>query len=96
VGKPSQNAAQLCAKAQVRVNDDLRADVLWKGWGFWVSTWNVDSLTCRAGQLVEALKDREVDAACIKKHDGEVVVVNSMFYKGKRYKAYWMGGELMV
>jgi len=57
VGKPSQNAAQPCARAQVYVNDDLRADGLQKGWGFQISTWNVDSLTGRAGEVVEALSD---------------------------------------
>ena len=33
--------------------------------GFRVSTWNVDSLTGRAGELVAVLADRKVDAACI-------------------------------
>ena len=33
VGKPSWNAAQPCC-----VNDDLRADGLWKGWEFRVGT----------------------------------------------------------
>jgi len=51
VGKPSQNAAQPCARAEGYVNDDLRADGLWKGRGFWVGTWNVDSLTGRAGEI---------------------------------------------
>ena len=40
------------------VNDDLMADGLRKGWQFQVSTWNVDSLTGRAGEVVEALSDR--------------------------------------
>jgi len=65
VGKPSQNAAQPCAKAKGCVHDDLRADKLRKGWGLRVGTWNVDSLTGRAGELVEALADREVDVRCI-------------------------------
>jgi len=47
------------------VNDDLMADGLRKGWGFWVGTWNVDSLTGRAGEVVEALLDRKVYVACI-------------------------------
>jgi len=34
VGKTSRNAAQLCARAQGCVNDDLTADGLQKGWGF--------------------------------------------------------------
>jgi len=47
------------------VNDDLRADGLWKGWGFRVGTWYVDSLTGRSGEVVEALSDRTVDVASI-------------------------------
>jgi len=43
------------------------ADGLWKDQGFRVGTWNVDSLTGRAGELIQALKDREVDVACIQK-----------------------------
>jgi len=40
------------------VLDDLRADKLQKGWDFRASTWNIDSLTGRAGELVEALAQR--------------------------------------
>jgi len=65
VEKPSWNAAQPCARAQGCENDDLRADGLRKGWQFRVSTWNVDSLTGRSGEVVEALSDRKVDVACI-------------------------------
>ena len=35
----------------------LRADKLWKGWRYQVGTWNVDSLTGRAGELVETLAE---------------------------------------
>ena len=65
VGKPSWIAAQPCAGAYGYVFDDLRADGLRKGWEFRVGTWNVDSLTDRAGEVVEALLDRKVDVACI-------------------------------
>jgi len=51
--------------AQGYVNDDLRADGLRKGWGFRVGTWNVDSLTGRTGEVVEALSDRKTDVAYI-------------------------------
>jgi len=47
------------------VNDDLRADGLWKGWVFRVGRWNVDSLAGRAGEVVETLSGRKVDVACI-------------------------------
>jgi len=65
VGKPSQNAAQPCAEAEGCVRDDLRADKLWKDWGFRVGTLDVESLTGTEGELLEALADREVDVGCI-------------------------------
>ena len=65
VGKPSQNAAQTYAKAEGGVYEDpSRADGLRKGWPFRVGTWNVDSLTERSGELVEALGERRIDIAC--------------------------------
>ena len=64
VGKPSLNAAQPYAKAKGCVHDDPpRADKLQKGWPFRVGTWNVDSLTGRLGELVEALAERRMDVA---------------------------------
>jgi len=42
-----------CSTTEDCVRDELRADKLWKGWGLWVGTWNVDSLMGRAGELVE-------------------------------------------
>ena len=65
-GKPSRNAAQPCAKAEGCVYEDpSRADGLRKGWPFRVGTWNVDSLTGRSGELVEALGERRIDIACV-------------------------------
>jgi len=75
VGKPSQNAAQPCAKAEGCVHDDLRADKLQKGWGFRVDAWNVDSLTGRAGELIEW--------RAFKEHAGEVVVAGFLELKAK-------------
>ena len=52
VGKPGPNAAQPNAKAEGSVYDDSpRADKLRKGLGFRVGTWNIDSLTGRAGEI---------------------------------------------
>ena len=34
---------------------------------FRVGTWNVDSLTGRSGELVEALGERRTDIACVQK-----------------------------
>jgi len=83
VGKPSHNTAQSYARVQNNLNDDLRADGLRKGWGFWVGTWNVGSLTGRAGEMVEALSDRKLTWHAFKKHDGKVVVASSVELKAK-------------
>jgi len=64
VGKPNQNAAQPYAKAEGCVYEDpSRADGLQKGWPFRVGTLNIDSLTGRSGELVEALGERRIDIA---------------------------------
>jgi len=55
----------MLSEAEGCVHEDLRADKLQKGWKFRDGTWNVDSLTGRAGELIEALVDREADVACI-------------------------------
>jgi len=52
------NAAKPHSMGEGYVLDDLRADKLQKGWDFRASTWNIDSLTGRAGELVEALAQR--------------------------------------
>ena len=66
VRKPSRNAVQPYANAEGCVYEDpSRADGLRKGWPFRVGTWNVDSLTGRSGELVEALGERRIDIACV-------------------------------
>ena len=94
VGKPSRNAAQPYAKAESCVYEDpSRADELRKGWSFRVGTWNIDSLTGKAGKLVEALAEQRMDVACVQetrwRHSG------CRFFGaiGKRYKLFWMGSK---
>jgi len=70
------------------VNDDLRCDGLLKGWGFWVSNWNVESLTGRAGKVVEALSDRKVNMACIQETRWKGSGCKFYGAKGKRYKMF--------
>ena len=66
MGKPSPNAAQPGVKAEGCVHDDPpRADKLRKGWAFRVGAWNIDALTGRAGELVEVLAERRMDAVCV-------------------------------
>ena len=81
------SAAQPCAKAEGCVHDDVRVDKLRKGLGFRVGTWNVDSLTGRAGEQVEAFADREVDVGLkctvFKKRDGEAVAAGSLELKAR-------------
>jgi len=83
VGNPSWNAAQPCA----------RADGLWKSWPFQVGPWNVDSLTGRAGEVVEALSDRKVAVACIQETRWKGSSCKLYGAKGQRYKLLWMRGE---
>ena len=64
-------------------NDDQRADGPQKDCRFGVSTWNVDSLTGRAGEVEEALSDRKVDVACIQETWWKVVAAISVELKAK-------------
>jgi len=87
-GEAEQKAAQLCAKAEGSVHEDSRADILQKGWAFRVGTWNVDSLTGNAGELIEALVDKEVDVACIQETQWRESGCWFFIAKGKRYKLF--------
>ena len=61
----NRNAAQPYAKAEGCIYEDpSRADGLRKGWPFRDGTWNVDSLTVRSRELVQALGERRIDIAC--------------------------------
>jgi len=72
------DAAQPYAKAEGCVHDNPPgADKLRKGWPFRVGTWNVDSLTGRSGELVEALSERRMWHVS-KKLGGEVLGVGSL------------------
>jgi len=75
------------------VNDDLGADRLREGWGFRVGTWNVDSLTGRAGEVEEALSARKVDVTCIQETRWKGSGCKFYGTKGKRHKLFWVGGE---
>ena len=91
VGKPSLTAAQPYAKAEGCVHDDPpRADKLRKGWPFRVGTWNVDSLTGRSGELVEALAERRMDVACVQETRWRGSRCRFFGAIGKRYKLFWM------
>jgi len=94
VGKLSLNAAQPYAKAEGCVhNDSPRADKLRKGWPFRVGTWNVDSLTRRSGELVEALAERRMDVACVQETRWRGSGCRFFGAIGKRYKLFWMGSK---
>jgi len=58
-----------------------------------VRYWNVDSLTGRSGEVVEALSDRKVDTACIQETQWKDSGCEFYRAKGQRYKLFWMGGE---
>jgi len=83
-------------RTQSYVNDDIRADGLQKVWGFQVGAWNVNSLTGRAGEVVEALSDKKVDVACIQETRWKGTGCKFCGAKSKRYKlfcplAYFVG-----
>jgi len=94
VGKPSLNAAQPDAKAEGCVHDDPpRADKLRKSWSFRVGTWNIDSLTGTAGELVEALPERRMDVACVQETRWRGSGCRFFGAIGRRYKLFWMGSK---
>jgi len=93
VGKPSRNAAKPHAKAEGCVHDDLRADKLRKGGSFRVGTWNIDSLTGKAGELVQALAEKRMDVACVKETQWRGSRCRFFGAIGKRYKLLWMGSK---
>ena len=64
MGNPRPTVAQHCAKAKRCVHDDQTSDKLQKGWIFRVGTWNVDSLTGRAGEVMKVLGDGKVYVVC--------------------------------
>ena len=86
VGKPSRNAAQPCAV----YDDPYRGDELRDGWAFRVGTWNVDSLTGRLGDLVEALAERRMDVLCVQetRWRSDCRLFGAI---GKRYKLFFDG-----
>jgi len=70
-----------------------RADKLRKGWGFRVGTWNIDSLTGRAGELVEVLAERRMDVACVQETWWRGTGCRLIGAIGRRYKLFWMGSK---
>jgi len=66
---------------------------LMKGCGFRVGTRNVDSLSGRAGEVVDALSDRKVDMASIQETRWKGSGCKFYGAKGKRYKLFWVRGE---
>ena len=89
VGKSSLNAAQPDAKAEGCVHDDK----LRKGWSFRVGTWNIDSLTGRSRELVEALAERRMDVACVQETRWGGSGCRFFGAIGKRYKLFWIGSK---
>ena len=88
------NPAQPDAKAEGCVHDDPpRADKLRKSWAFRVGTWNIDSLTGRSGELVEALAERWIDVACVQEIRWRGSGCKFFSARGKRYKLFWMGSK---
>ena len=62
---PRPTVPQHCAEAKCCVYGSQKPDILQQGWAFRVDTWNKDSLSGRAGEVVKLLDDRKVDVACV-------------------------------
>ena len=60
---------------------------------FRAGTWNIDSLTGRSGELVEALAERQMDVACVQEVRWRDSVCRVFGAIGKRYKLFWMGSK---
>ena len=94
VGKPSLNAAQPDAETKGCVHDDPpRADKLWQGWAFRVGTWNIDSLTGRAGELVKVLVERRMDVVCVQETRWRGSGCRFFGAVGRKYQLFWMGSK---
>jgi len=87
-GETQPECSTTRAMAQGCVNDDLRADGLQKGWGFWVGTWNVDSLTRREGEVLEALSNRKADVAYIQETPWKGGVRSSIELKAQNISCF--------
>ena len=55
--------------------------------------WNVESLTGRSGELVEALGERWIDIACMQEIRWRGSSCRYFGARGKRYKLFWIGSE---
>jgi len=62
------------------------------GWSYRFGTWNVDSLTGRLGELVEALAERRMDMVCVQetRWRSDCRLFGAI---GKRYQLFLMGNE---
>jgi len=66
----------------------LHYNKLFTYWAFRVGTWNVDLLTGRLGELVEALAERRMDGLCVQetRWRSDCRLFGAI---GKRYKLFW-------
>ena len=62
-------------------------------WSFRVGIWNIDSLTGRSGELVEALAERRMDVACVQETRWRGSGRRFFGAIGKRCKLFWMGSK---
>ena len=89
VGAPHAYEKQEVGKPCAVYDDPYRGDELRDGWAFRVGTWNVDSLTGRLGELVEALAERRMDVLCVQetRWRSDYRLFGAI---GKRYKLFFM------
>ena len=87
VGEPNQTAGQQCA------NEGIQSDALQGGWLFRIATWNIDSMTGKAGELVEAFRRRRVDVACVQESRWKGAGTRLFGGNDGRYKFSWQGAK---
>ena len=85
VGEPSQSTALKS------VHEGHKPDALQRGWSFRIVSWNVDSMTGRAGELVKVFSRRKVDIGCVQETRWKGTGTRLFGEKGCRYKLFLQG-----
>ena len=81
------------------INDDVQPDVLQRGLavmacrrsksqGVRATTWNVSSIVCQSGEVVDALHKRNIDFCCAQETRWKVEIATMIGAIGRRYKLF--------
>jgi len=64
---------------------------LQKAWEFRVGTWNTDSLSGRAGEVIQTLSERRINVACVQETRWKGSVSRFVGCVGERFTLFWCG-----